>query len=141
MRAAPVSDVTVALIKRAGSSDSQVSTATTDADGRYTFSNVAALGGGESYFVQFVNETDANRLFYWRTKLVAALSGVVDLGVFDFQRRANLPDRRCCIHPARNVLLVSARHQRRFVCLPFEMETTARRLPHRLRWAMCPALT
>lgn len=82
------SDVTVALIKRAGSSDSQVSTATTDADGRYTFSNVAALGGGESYFVQFVNETDANRLFYWRTKLVAALSGVVDLGVFDISNVA-----------------------------------------------------
>ena len=82
-----VSGLSVALMRRTGSSDTQVSTATTNDDGRYTFSNVPALSSGQSYFVKYQNNSDSSRLFLWQTALINSFSASssVDVGSFSVE--------------------------------------------------------
>lgn len=80
-----VSDITVQLVRRVGTSDTVIASRTTNADGRYTFTDVSALGSGQSYYVVYENNSDYSRVYVWQTKLITSFGAgaSVDLGSFD----------------------------------------------------------
>jgi hypothetical protein len=89
---APAAEVRLRVLKPFSSGGSmEIASTTTDADGRYVFTDVPSLSAGEEYYVHFFNiESLADRLTFWRTTSITSYTQgqSVEMGEFDIANAA-----------------------------------------------------
>lgn len=86
LNGASASGSEVRLRQRTGSSAwATVATATTESDGSYKFRNVATLGSGQQYRVEYFNDAlSSGRLFFWATVPLSSYTNGTDVTLTPF---------------------------------------------------------